>query len=245
MSTTVIAMYDNADKAEQVVSEIVRAGVSRDAVDVFRGEGNGGSAVVGKLTERGVEKQEAVIYAEAIGKGGLMIAVDAPEETAQDAFEIMNRFGARDLDQLVAEAEQPEQEHGQTGERQESVPVVEEQVSIGKRKVLRGGVRVTSTVEERPVEETVKLREESVEVEKTEADRRLSPEEAEKAFEGQAVELAETAEEAVISKEARVVGEVSLSKSATEREETVQAKARKTDVKVEEIDPDEPKRRNQ
>lgn len=245
MSTTVIAMYDNADKAEQVVNEIVRAGVSRDAVDVLKGDGNGDSAVVGKLTERGVEKQEAVIYAEAIGKGGLMIAVDAPEETAQNAFEIMNRFGARDLDQLVAEAEQPEQEQRQAGERQESVPVVEEQVSIGKRKVLRGGVRVTSTVEERPVEETVKLREESVEVEKTGADRKLSPEEAEKAFKQQAVELAETAEEAVISKEARVVGEVSLRKSAAEREETVQATARRTDVKVEEIDADEAKRRNQ
>ena len=158
MSTTIIAMYDNADKAEKAVNEIVRAGVSRDAVDVLQGDGNGNSAVVGKLTERGVERQEAAIYAEAIGKGSLMVAVEAPEETAQDAYEIMNRFGARDLEQLVAEAEG-------ANEERESVPVVEEEVSIGKRTVLRGGVRVTSTVKERPVEETVKLREENVEVE--------------------------------------------------------------------------------
>ncbi len=238
MSTTIIAMYDNADKAEKAVNEIVRAGVSRDAVDVLQGDGNGNSAVVGKLTERGVERQEAAIYAEAIGKGSLMVAVEAPEETAQDAYEIMNRFGARDLEQLVAEAEG-------ANEERESVPVVEEEVSIGKRKVLRGGVRVTSTVKERPVEETVKLREENVEVEQTRADRKLSPEEAEKAFKQQAVELTETAEEAVISKEARVVGEVSLGKSAAEREETVQATARRTDVKVEKIGADEAKRRDQ
>lgn len=241
MSTTIIAMYDDANKVKQVVDEIVRAGVSRDAVDVLQGNGNGSSSVVGKLTDCGVEEREAKIFAEALGNGGSMIAVQAPEDSADDTFEIMNRHGARDLDQLVAEAEQPQQKQ----EQQKSVPVVEEQVSIGKRKVLRGGVRVTSKVSERPVEETVKLREETVEVEKNEADRKLSPEEAEKAFKEQAVELAETAEEAVISKEARVVGEVSLNKSAAEREETVQATARRTDVKVEEIEADEAKRRDQ
>lgn len=243
MSTTIIAMYDDANKAKQVVDEIVRAGVSRDAVDVLQGNGNGSSSVVGKLTDCGVEEREAKIFAEALGNGGSMIAVQAPEDSAEDTFEIMNRHGARDLDQIVAEAEQPQQKQEQ--QRQESVPVVEEQVSIGKRKVLRGGVRVTSKVSERPVEETVKLREETVEVEQSKADRKLSPEEAEKAFKEQQVELAETAEEAVISKEARVVGEVSLSKSAAEREETVQATARRTDVKVEEIEADEAKRRDQ
>jgi stress response protein YsnF len=124
-------------------------------------------------------------------------------------------------------------------QEQESVPVVEEQVSIGKRKVLRGGVRLTSTVSERPVEETIRLREENVEVEQQRADRKLSPEEAEKAFQQKTIELTETAEEAVISKEARVVGEVSLEKTVAEREETVQATARRTDVKVENIDPNE------
>jgi stress response protein YsnF len=122
------------------------------------------------------------------------------------------------------------------------VPVVEEQVTIGKRKVMRGGVRVTSKVTERPVEETLRLREEKVEVEQSRADRKLNPEEAEKAFQQKTVELAETAEEAVISKEARVVEEVSLRKSAAEREETVQTKARRTDVKVEELEAEEPRR---
>ena len=228
MSTTVIAMYDNADKAQQVVNEIVHAGVSRDAVDVL--QGNGSSAVAGKLTELGLEQQEAAVYAEVIGKGGAMVTVDTPEERAGNAQEIMNRFGPRDLEQLLEEA-------GGSQQGQESVPIVEEQVSVGKRKVMRGGMRVISKVSERPVEETVRLREEKVDVEQNRADRKLSPEEAEKAFEEKTVELTETAEEAVISKEARVVGEVSLSKTATEREETVEATARRTDVKVEEIQP--------
>jgi stress response protein YsnF len=225
-------MYDNADKAQQVANEVVRAGVNRDAIDVLQSNGNGGSSLVGKLTKRGVEEQEAAIYAAEIGKGSSIVAVEAPDETAEEACEIMNRFGARDLEQLLAKA-------GGSRQEQESVPVVEEQVSIGKRKVLRGGVRVTSTVSERPIEETVRLRDETIAVEKQRADRKLSPEEAEKAFQQKTVELTETDEEAVISKEARVVGEVSLEKTVAEHEETVQTTARRTDVKVEKIDPNE------
>ena len=241
MSTTIIAMYDNADKAQQVVNEIVKAGISRDRVEVLSGNGNGTSSVVGKLTEQGIEKQEAVVYADVIGKGSAMLTVDAPDESSDETFELMNRLGAKDLDELMAEAEASQE----TEETEETVPVVEEQVSVGKRKVLRGGVRVTSTVTERPVEETVELREEKVDVEERRADRKLSPEEAEKAFEEKTLELVETAEEAVISKEARVVGEVSLSKTASEREETVKTKARRTDVKVEQISAEEVKQRRQ
>lgn len=239
MSTTIIAMYDNADKAEKVVNEIVNAGISRDQVEVLSGNGNGASSLIGKLSEQGVEKDEAAVYADAIGKGRSMVTVQAPDERADETFEMMNDLGAQDLDELLAEAEASQEQE----ETEETVPVVEEQVSIGKRKVMRGGVRVTSTVTERPVQETLRLREEKVEVEQTSADRKLSPQEAEKAFAQKTVELAETAEEAVISKEARVVEEVSLRKSAAEREETVQAKARRTDVKVEELEAEEPQQR--
>lgn len=239
MSTTIIAMYDNAAKAEKVVNEIVNAGISRDQVEVLSGNGNGASSLIGKLSEQGVEKDEAAVYADAIGKGRSMVTVQAPDERADETFEMMNDLGAQDLDELLAEAEASQEQE----ETEETVPVVEEQVSIGKRKVMRGGVRVTSTVTERPVQETLRLREEKVEVEQTSADRKLSPQEAEKAFAQKTVELAETAEEAVISKEARVVEEVSLRKSAAEREETVQAKARRTDVKVEELEAEEPQQR--
>ena len=52
-------------------------------------------------------------------------------------------------------------------------------------------------------------------------DRDLRPEEAETAFEERTIEMTETSEEAEIEKQARVVGEVSLTKTAKEREQTV------------------------
>jgi hypothetical protein len=114
-------MYDNADKAQQVANEVVRAGVSRDAVDVLQSNGNGSASLVGQLTERGVEEREAAVYAEEIGKGSSMVAINVPDESAENACEIMNRFGARDLEQLLAKATVSRQE-------QESVPVIKEQV---------------------------------------------------------------------------------------------------------------------
>ena len=117
----------------------------------------------------------------------------------------------------------------------ETVQQVEEELAVGKREVAAGGVRVTSSVSERPVEQTVTLREEKVAAERKPADRKLSPEEAEAAFQGKTVEMLGTREEVEVSKRARVVGEVAVGKQAAEREETVQDTVRRTEVEVEEI----------
>ena len=46
-----------------------------------------------------------------------------------------------------------------------------------------------------------------------------------------------TSEEAEVRKEARVVGEVALTKETKERQQTVKDTVRRTDVEVEEIEP--------
>ncbi|HEY5865523.1 MAG TPA: YsnF/AvaK domain-containing protein [Candidatus Tectomicrobia bacterium] len=112
-----------------------------------------------------------------------------------------------------------------------TIPVVEEEISIGTREVERGHVRIYSRVIERPVEETVRLREETVTVERRPVDRPAT--DADFAAAGKdVIEMTETAEEAVVSKRARVVEEVVVQKEATERTETVRGIARHTDVDV-------------
>ena len=120
---------------------------------------------------------------------------------------------------------------------------VEEELSVGKRKVASGGVRVTTHVSETPVEETVTLREEEVKVERRPADRKLTPEEAKAAFQDRTIEMLGTSEEAAVRKQARVVGEVALGKRVEEREEKVQDKVRRSEVEVEEVEPKSGKRR--
>jgi stress response protein YsnF len=224
MSTTIIGLYESADAAQKAVQALVTAGSRRKDIDVLGGAGSA-DTITRKLVDHGFEKAEAQRYAAAVEQGRTLVAAHMADDSADAAAAILDENGALDLDDGTGEATE-----------QESVPVVEEQVEIGKRKVGQGGARVTSTVVETPVRETVQLREEQVEVERNKLNRSLSGREAEAAFADRTLEMTGTAEKAEVTKEARVVGEVKLSKTATEREQTVEATARKTDVKVERTD---------
>lgn len=116
-----------------------------------------------------------------------------------------------------------------------SIPVVEEELRVGKREVERGGVRVRSYVTERPVEESVSLREEQVHVERRPVNQPLSEREAAPLFREESIELTERGEEAVVSKQARVIEEVFINKDVTEHTEMIQDTVRRTDVDVEEL----------
>jgi uncharacterized protein (TIGR02271 family) len=115
------------------------------------------------------------------------------------------------------------------------VPVVEEELQVGKRKVTKGGVRVKTTVTETPVEADIHLHEEHVKVKRRAVDRPVTDADV-AAFQEGTIELKETAEEAVVSKRARVIEEVVLSKEGLDKKHTVRDKVRKTDVDVQEID---------
>jgi uncharacterized protein (TIGR02271 family) len=124
--------------------------------------------------------------------------------------------------------------HRRGDEGEIRVPVVEEEVQVGTRQVRRGGVRLYTRVVERPVEETVRLRDETVRVERRPADRPATEADVAAAQEG-TIEVTETDEEAVARKQARVVEEVVVSKDVTERAETVRDTVRRTEVEVEEL----------
>jgi uncharacterized protein (TIGR02271 family) len=112
-----------------------------------------------------------------------------------------------------------------------AIPVVQEELSVGKREVQRGRIRIHTRVKEMPVEETVRLREETVRVERRPVDRPATAAEL-KTTAGETIELTETAEEAVVSKRARVVEEVVVHKDVEEHTETVRDTVRRTDVDI-------------
>ena len=113
------------------------------------------------------------------------------------------------------------------------IPVIEEELKVGKRQVEKGGVKVTTSVVETPIKEDVTLHEEHVTVKRKAVDRPVTG--ADVAFKEGTIELKETAEEVVIAKTARVVEEVSLGKQGSDRTQTVRDTVRKTDVNVEEV----------
>jgi len=114
---------------------------------------------------------------------------------------------------------------GTAAGRESVIPVVEEELQVGKRKVEKGGVRVETHVTETPVEEKVRLHEEHVEVHRRPVNREATT--GDVAFKEGTIELSETAEEAVVAKRARVVEEVVISKHGSDRTETVRDKMKR------------------
>ncbi|MFC5462948.1 YsnF/AvaK domain-containing protein [Massilia niabensis] len=116
----------------------------------------------------------------------------------------------------------------------QAIPVVQEQLKVGKREVQRGGVRVYSRVVETPVNESIGLREEHVNVERRPVNEPISGADA-TAFKEQSIEMRETSEEAVVQKSARVVEEVMINKEVTQREQQIHDTVRHTEVEVEQL----------
>ncbi len=220
-AATVIATIDSAKVAQQLIDALLEAGFKDQDVEILDGDAD---ALGAEIVERGFGQNDARGYAEAASRGKSLVAARAPEDKVERVAAIMERY----------EAGAGESSHKEQGE---TVQEVEEELSVGKRKVASGGVRVTTSVSERPVEKTVTLREEEVEVERRPADRKLKPEEAEAAFQDKTVEMLGTSEELEVSKEARVVGEVALGKRVAEREEKVKDTVRRSQVEVEKINP--------
>ena len=112
------------------------------------------------------------------------------------------------------------------------LPIVREDIEVGKREVELGRVRVFSRTETRPFEEQVQLHEERADIERRAVDRPATQADLQ-AFEGGSIEIQETAERAVVSKTARVVEEVVVGTQATTHTETVSDELRNTVVDVE------------
>ena len=122
-------------------------------------------------------------------------------------------------------------------ENREVIPVVEENLEVGKRAVERGGARIRSRVIEKPVEANVRLREEHVVVNRRPVNRAVTDADINNFQQGD-IELTERAEVPVVNKQARVVEEIEVGKTVEEHDETIRDTVRRTDVDVQEIDTD-------
>lgn len=116
----------------------------------------------------------------------------------------------------------------------DKINVIKEELQVGKQMVETGGVRLRSRIVERPVEQSIRLREEHVNVERNVVDRPATDADFANFKEG-TIELTENTEKPIVSKNARVVEEVSLGKEVTERDETIKDTVRHTEVDTENI----------
>jgi uncharacterized protein (TIGR02271 family) len=120
---------------------------------------------------------------------------------------------------------------------EERIPLVEEELQVGTREVVRGGARVRTHVEEVPAAQEVELINEVVRVSSRPASRPVSEQELEHGglLRDRVIEIAQVREEAVVSKEVVVREEIVVTKTTERRVEQIHETVRRTEVETEDL----------
>ncbi|MGB3541701.1 YsnF/AvaK domain-containing protein [Rubrivirga sp.] len=258
MAKTIVGLYDDRATAHTVLTDLESAGFGQDHLR-FASPENGDAtdydidvtndttpAALGKY---GVADDEARFYSEGVRRGGSIVIARVHDGDVERAVDVMAghnpvRFEDRGADYLADydeartyTADQVVENRNRYADKsKQRLQEIEEHLKIGKRDVVRGGVRVNQYVETDVEEETLRLREEEAVVDRTAINRELTPEQADAAFEAKTVEVVETGQEAVVEKTAVVTGEVAVGKDVNVREEVVGGEVRSTRVEVEQIE---------
>ena len=218
MNNTLVGLFAQRTDAESAVQDLTSAGFPRSEIRLLGSMSDSGMS---DLTTLGVPQEHAHLYHEAVRVGGTLVVITAESSKAASAQAIMDRDGA--IEPYAAAASTATTDTGG-----DTLEIVEERLQVGKREVETGGVRIRSFVTEKAVSEQISLHEEHVDVTRVKVDRPATDAD----FKEGTIEMRETAEVPVVAKEARVVEEISLGKTATDRVETVSDTVRRTDVEI-------------
>ncbi len=265
MSHTVIGLFENKRSAQEALEQLVSRGLNRDSIDISNdcaGSSSAGSVNVSRTEDRDEDSitqffnslfgstKQSTAYSDAARSCDSIVTVHARSiDEARSAADILDKCGAIDIDERASQYGYTNESGSMESDRSRadmdrsdtarSIPVIEEQMHVGKRSVEGGGVRIRSRIVERPVEERLRLREEHVRVERRPVDRKATDADFANFKEGE-MEITERSEKAVVSKEARVVEEINLNKEVTEREEKISDTVRSTKIDVDKRDENRP-----
>ncbi|GAB4019354.1 hypothetical protein GCM10028808_56840 [Spirosoma migulaei] len=190
------------------------------------------------------DDDDADRYARATERGSLVTVHVQTEDEAEKAADILDDAGAVDVNEGTpvydSLTSQPSASMGaaftdtKQPDADQTIKVIEENLEVGKRTVETGGVRLRSRIIAKPVEESIRLREERVSVQRNPVNRPATDADL-NAFQDGQIEMVEHKEVPVVSKTATVVEEISVGKDVTEHDEVVRDTIRKTEVDIDDL----------
>ena len=248
---TVTAFFDGESDANTAVKSLHNAGIDQASVRLVEGRGGDLDASAHAEVHRGflqslsdffMSDEDRHSYAEGLTRGGYLVTVTGLNDTDYNtAVEILDREGAVDFDEREEEwrtdgwssyaAKPAAEETVASATVDDVIPVVSEELQVGKRDVNLGSVRVRSYVREEPVSQQINLRDERVTLERRPVDRPLNA--TDDAFAERTIVAEEHSEQAVVAKVARVTEKIALRKDTVDRQETVTDTVRRTEVEIE------------
>lgn len=258
---TVVAAFDTPAHAQAAVDALKAGGFHADDISVF--DKNRVGLRQPGLWERmfggGLAQHEADVYTQSLERGGNVVSVRVPDNEVAHATGILDIHRPIDVhDRAITTGIAPAGKVEAAAASIAAAPIAagqkvavspklaeahdevlrlaEEQLEVGKRMVETGRTRVRRFVTEREASADVTLHEEHADViRRAVSDPKYI---GEIDWADSTIEVRETAEQALVSKTARVVEEVGLRKIGTDHVETVHDKIRRQQVEIERLGPD-------
>ena len=243
---TITALYDTRAAADAAKARLAAMGLSSGSVDIRDQTSSGAMSagpgksegIIGELKNLFGAHEDTHAYAEGLNRGHFLLTAKVDDKETDQAIAILEQSGAVDFDQKQSEWRgagwRPPVTSATSAGGDETIKLAEERLVVGKREVERGGVRVRSYVVETPVQEQVTLREEHVDVERRAVDRAVAT--GDDPFAERTIEMRESAEEAVVGKQAFIKEEVVVGKKVGERTEEIRDTVRHTEVEVDRLE---------
>jgi uncharacterized protein (TIGR02271 family) len=258
---TIVAAFDNAEQAQAAVEALKAGGFHADDISAFDRNRVGlrEPGLWQRMFGGGLAQHEADVYSQSLQQGGMIVSVRVPDSEVAHATGILDIHRPINVkDRPITTGLAPVARVEAAAAAVAAAPIVavqkvavspklaeahdevlrlaEEQLQVGKRMVETGMTRVRRFVTEKEVAADVSLHEEHAEV--------LRRAVTDPKYIGDIdwadamIEVRETAEQALVSKTARVVEEVGLKKIGSDHVETVHDKIRRQRVEIERLRPD-------
>jgi stress response protein YsnF len=247
----VVAVYSSRDNAEQAYRAVLGSGVPEDHVrlsnqerSVASADGTGAKSDGGSIWDwlfgSDVPEDDRRLYQGHMAKGGtaLSVLVDAPLMADLDRVEgLLQQYNPVEMHEenvagSTAESAGSGTAMGQAGyaaqgaEREQVIPLPEEELKVGKR-ATETVKHIRTYVVEEPVQKDVQLRDERTVIEKRPATGAATGQPMEREY-----EVRERHEEPVVQKDVRAGEELVVRKEAAERTERVADTVKKTKADV-------------
>ncbi len=249
-SNEIVVLFDTVTQARNAERALEAAGfpdpdvntLDRKALIDLAGRAELGTGFWRRLFGRELRQHEGEVFEQSLAKGGGVLTVRVHnEKEAQRAQGLLESLHIVDVDRRAQRLiEERLKEKKSAGVDDDVIRLVEEALSVGKRRIETGLTRVRRYVVERPVEAEINLKSEQAEVIRRVIENPTLLTDVD--WSDRTIEVVESDEEAVISKTARVAEEVRVRKGETARTETVRDTVRKQQVDVERV-PSERERR--
>ena len=264
---TIAAAFDTSAHAKAAVDALKAAGFHPDDISfldkkvVPEAEGwtGKGPSLWQRIFGTEVKQHEAAVYNQAVEFGGAVVSVRVPEYEVAHATGILDLHHPIDVKDRALTADLVPA--GKVEAAVAAIPILplpvkqeiavplklvegneqflslaDEQLKVGKRMIETGKTRVRRFVTERDVSADVTLHEEHAEVlRRAVTDPKFQ---ANVDWSDKSIEVIETAEQALVTKTAKVVEEIALKKIGSDHVQTLHEKVRRQEAAIEHLGPD-------